>query len=149
LSAAEEAKVVKDTTSNHEYKLRPVLSAAQLRTCQTLVRNVPVGDSVIEYAVAIAAATRPTEDNPHDFVKKWVTWGAGPRGSQQIILAAKARALLRGQYHVTPEDVRAMAVPALRHRVITNYFAESEGTDADKIIRAIIKKTPEPKSGIR
>jgi MoxR-like ATPase len=149
LSNEDEAKVVKNTTSNDQYTLRPVLSGEQLRTCQTLVRNVPVSDSVVDYAVAIAAATRPAEGNPHEFVNKWVTWGAGPRGSQQIILAAKARALLRGHFHVSPDDVRAMAIPALRHRVITNYFAESEGADSDKIIRAIIKKTPEPKSGIR
>ena len=101
------------------------------------------------YAVRLASSTRPSQDNPFNFVKKWVTWGAGIRGGQQIILAAKAWALLHGHYHVSVEDVRRLAMSALRHRVITNYFAESEGATADSIIRLIIERLPEPKSGIR
>ena len=87
--------------------------------------------------------------NPFAFVKKWVTWGAGIRGGQQAILAAKAWALLHGHYHVSIEDVRRVAAPAMRHRVITNYFAESEGATPDKIIAQILKQLPVPTSGMK
>ena len=149
LTESEEVAVVMDTTGHNPIKLKSVVSSERLRFYQSLVRSVPVSHHVAQYAVRIASATRPTEDNPFTFVKKWVTWGAGIRGGQQIILAAKAWALLHGQYHVSAEDVRNLAVQALRHRVITNYFAESEGATPDKIICEIIKKLPEPKSGIR
>ena len=147
LTEQEEIQVVKQTTSNASYELKPILNAEHLRRCQQLVRSVPVSDHVIQYAVQLAAATRP-EGNKIEQIRKWVTWGAGPRGSQQIILAAKAWSLIHGRLHVSAEDVRAMALPALRHRIITNYFAESEGATADKIVRMLIKHVPEPSSGI-
>lgn len=147
LSEKEEAHVVKQTTSNATYDLKPVLNGAQLLRCQRLVRSVPVSDHVIDYAVKLSAATRPVEGALED-IRKWVTWGAGPRGSQQIILAAKAWSLIHGRLHVSADDVRTMALPALRHRIITNYFAEAEGATPDKIIKMLIKHVPEPKSGI-
>ena len=145
----EEVEIVLGTTSKQPETLGPILTGERLRFYQGLVRSVPVSHHVARYAVQIAASTRPNESNPFDFVKKWVTWGAGIRGGQQIILAAKAWALLHGHYHVSVGDVRHLAVAALRHRVITNYFAESEGATPDAIIRKIIQTLPEPKSGIR
>lgn len=147
LTEEEEAQVVKSTTSTATYNLKPVLNGAQLKRCQHLVRSVPVSDHVIQYAVRLAMATRPTDAAPEQ-IRKWVTWGAGPRGSQQIILAAKAWALIHGRLHVSAEDVRAMALPALRHRIITNYFAESEGASPDHIVEFLLKTVPEPRSGI-
>jgi len=145
----EEVDVVLDTTSNRREKLEPILSGERLRFYQGLVRSVPVSHHVARYAVRLASATRPVPGNPFDFVRKWVTWGAGIRGGQQIILAAKSWALLHGRYHVSIEDVRALATPALRHRIITNYFAESEGATPDSIIQKILEALPQPKSGIR
>ena len=148
LSEEEEAQVVKQTTSNATYELKPVLNGSQLKRYQQLVRSVPVSDHVINYAVRLSAATRPTKNAPEQ-IQKWVTWGAGPRGSQQIILAAKAWALMHGRVHVSAGDVRAMALPALRHRIITNYFAESEGATPDRIVKMLLKHVPEPRSGIK
>jgi MoxR-like ATPase len=149
LKEEEEVAVVLNTTGQRPGNLTPIINSERLLTYQGLVRSVPVSHHVALYAVRIAAATRPIEGNPFPFVKKWVTWGAGIRGGQQIILAAKAWALLHGRYHVSADDVRHLAVQTLRHRVITNYFAESEGATPDKIIHEILAKLPEPKSGIR
>jgi MoxR-like ATPase len=144
----EEVQVVEQTTSNATYELKPVLNGDQLRRCQKLVRSVPVSEHVIRYAVRLAAATRPT-DTASEQIRKWVTWGAGPRGSQQMILAAKAWALIHGRLHVSASDVRDMALPALRHRIITNYFAESEGATPDRIVAMLLNNVPEPRSGIK
>lgn len=149
LPEAEELKVILDTTSDRTPELKPILSGERLLAFQKLVRSVPVAESVALYAVRLTASTRPTEDNPFEHVRKWVTWGAGIRGGQQILLAAKAWALLHGKYHVRYEDIRRVALPALRHRVITNYFAESEGANAESIIQEIIQKLPEQSSGVR
>ena len=145
----EEVDVVQSTTAQPPEDLKPLLDMASMRRFQAMVRNVPVANHVARYAVRLAASTRPLADNSFDFVRNWVTWGAGIRGGQQIILAAKAWALLHGRFHVSTEDVRRLAIPALRHRVITNYFAESEGVNSDEIIKRIIKALPEPASGIR
>ncbi|MBN1867019.1 MoxR family ATPase [Candidatus Sumerlaeota bacterium] len=149
LPEEEEVKVVQNTTSTQNVQLNTILSKEDLLKCQELVRSVPVSDAVARYAVQLAAATRPTADNKLDFVKRWVTWGAGLRGGQQTILGAKAWALLHGRYHVSTDEVRRLAIPAMRHRVITNYFAESEGIDSDTVIRRVIEAIPEPRSGIR
>jgi MoxR-like ATPase len=145
----EEVDVVLRTTSEWSDELTPILPGDRLRFYQSLVRSVPVSEHVALYAVRLASATRPNAANPFEHVRKLVTWGAGIRGGQQIILAAKAWALLHGRYHVSVKDVQQLAVPALRHRVITNYFAESEGVTPDGIVKQIIEKLPEPKSGIR
>ncbi len=145
----EEVAVVLGTTAKQDVVLKPVLSLERLRFFQSLVRSVPVSQHVARYAVRLASSTRPHKDNPFGFVNKWVTWGAGIRGGQQIVLAAKAWALLHGHYHVSIADIQRLAVPALRHRVICNYFAESEGATTDMIVKKIIEKLPEPKSGIR
>ena len=145
----EEVDVVLKTTADWSDELSPILAGDRLRFYQGLVRSVPVSEHVARYAVRLAAATRPDAANPFEQVRKLVTWGAGIRGGQQIILAAKAWALLHGHYHVSVKDVQQLAVPALRHRIITNYFAESEGVTPDTLIKMIIEKLPEPKSGIR
>ena len=145
----DEIRVVKDTTSEVIPELHAILSGDQLRSFQQLVRGVPISDTVARYAVRLAASTRPECEIAPDFVKKYVTWGAGIRGSQQIILAAKAWALLHGRFHVAVDDIKRLAHPILRHRIITNYFAESEGANADKIIEQLVKTLPEPVSGIR
>jgi MoxR-like ATPase len=145
----EEVAIVQATTSKRETSLTPIVDHATMMEFQGLARSVPVSDHVARYAVRLAAATRPGSDNPLDFVNKYVTWGAGIRGGQQLVLAAKARALLHGRHHVTTDDIRRLAAPALRHRIICNYFAEADGYDTDKIIAGIIEKVPEPRSGIR
>ena len=149
MSEDEEVQVVLNTTSDKVEELRPIISGERLRYFQTLVRSVPVSTHVARYAVQLAAATRPTKENPFEAVRKWVTWGAGIRGGQQLILAAKSWALLHGHFHVSIDTVKRLAIPTLRHRVITNYFAESEGITPEEIIVRIIKALPEPASGIR
>ncbi len=149
LQEDDEVQVVLNTTSQWSENMKPVLSGEKLRFYQGLVRAVPVSDHVARYAVRLAAATRPGENNPYAYVNKYVTWGAGIRGGQQLVLAAKAWALLHGHYHVSIKDIQRLAGPALRHRVLTNYFAESEGASADGIIARLIKELPEPSSGIR
>ena len=103
------------------------------------MRRVPVSDQVFAYAKRITRMTRPGTPEAAEFVNKWLTWGAGPRASMNLILAAKAHAVLKGQNHVAPEDVAAVAPPILRHRLIPNFTAQSEGIDADKVIQRILK----------
>ncbi len=137
-SAEQETEVVRRTTSSEEPAIQPTLDARQLIEMQDLVRAVPVGDSVLAYAVALARASRPNAEAP-DFVRQWVRWGAGPRASQHLILAAKARALLHGNFHVSPEDVSAVALPVLRHRILPNFAAEAEGIDADTVVERLLQ----------
>jgi len=114
------------------------LNAQDLMQLQGLVRTVPIADSVLEYAVALARATRPQEKEATASVKQWVQWGAGPRASQNMVLAAKARALLQGRHHVSTEDIAAVAPAVLRHRVLPNFAAQAEGMTADAIIHQVI-----------
>jgi MoxR-like ATPase len=140
----EEAQIVKSTTSNDTATLEPILSAAEVLKLQTLVRGVPVANDVVDYAVAISNASRPemfTADKagqkPGD-VLRFIRYGASPRASQYLILGAKARALLLGRFHVDFDDVRAVASPVLRHRLVLNFHARAEGVDADEIIKRIL-----------
>ena len=107
-----------------------------------LVRRVPVGDSAYEFALAIVRATRPNEAGASDFVRHWLSWGAGPRAGQFLILAAKARALLLGRLHVISEDIEAAAAPVLRHRLVTSFNAQAEGVTIEQIIEKIITLVP-------
>jgi MoxR-like ATPase len=109
-----------------------------------LVRKVPVAEEMVRYAVQLAASSRPHQANTPDFVNDWVSWGAGTRAGQFLILGAKARALLRGRAHVTIEDVQALAIPALRHRILLNYRAEAEGIKIDDVIRRLVAATKTP-----
>jgi len=140
----EEVTMVKATTTGSEAKLQPVLSRERILHLQEIVRRVPVADHVIRYAVSIAEATRPSSKSAPDFVKDFITWGAGPRASQYLILGGKARAVLRGRFYVATEDIRALAYAVLRHRLMLNFNAEAEGLSADTVIERLLKTVPEP-----
>jgi len=138
---SEELQIMKMTTTAHVPQLQKMLASEEILELQDIVRKVPVADHVYEYAVDLAIGTRPIDD-ARPFVKEWVSWGAGPRASQYLILGAKARAILSGRYHATTEDVKAVALPVLRHRVITNFNAESEGVTSDSLVKRLLEETP-------
>ena len=131
------------TTSSFCPTPRKILSAQRVSKLQELVRNVPAADHVIRFAVNLARLSRPQRPDAPEFVKKWVAWGAGPRASQFLILGAKARAVLHGRYAASCQDVREMAGPALKHRIITNFHAEAEGVGPDQIISRLLESVPE------
>ncbi|MEL6443309.1 MAG: MoxR family ATPase [Bacteroidota bacterium] len=137
-SFEEEVAVVRNTTGAAKPVIEPVLSLDELKLFQDLVRQVPVADNVIEYAVRLAARTRPGREGTPDFVNEYLSYGAGPRASQYLILGAKARALLGGRVTPLREDVQAMAVPVLRHRIVTNFNAEAEGVTPVDVIGRIV-----------
>ena len=137
-TAEEEAEIIRRVTGSHRASVAKQLDAASVMRLQEVVRRVPVADHVIEYAAKLARATRPKEAEAPDFVREMVAWGAGPRAGIYLILAAKARAILHGRYHAITEDVRAVAHPVLRHRVITTFNAEAAGVSSDDIITALI-----------
>jgi MoxR-like ATPase len=140
-SEAEELDIVRLTTSVHRPVVSKVLSGADILGLQELVRKVPIADHVARYAVRLTRNSRRDKESP-DFVRDYVSWGAGPRASQYLVLAAKARALLHGRYHVATEDIRAVAGPVLRHRIITNFNAEAEGLKPDNIVERLIQSVP-------
>ena len=137
-SEAEEEEIVRQQTSDHRPELARVLSPQRIMQLQDLVRRVPVADHVVKYAVALARSTRPTAPNAPAFVREAVSWGAGPRASQFLILAAKARAILDGRFAVAIEDVAALARPTLQHRLILNYRAEAEGLRAGELVDKLL-----------
>ena len=134
----EEIDIVKCTTGGQHPDLSHVLSGKEISELQQLVRRVPVTDHVVEYAVSLARKTRPVEEDTPQFIKDWVNWGAGPRASQYLILGAKARAVLHGSYTPSPADVRAMALPVLRHRIVTNFNADADGVSSQDIISQLV-----------
>ncbi len=138
----EEFDIVRLTTATRNVQIQQVLDAAEVLRLQELVRKVPVADHVIRYALRLTRQTRVSQPDVPKFIKDYVAWGAGPRASQYLILAGKARALLQGRYHVSTEDIRSVAYPTLRHRVLTNFNAEAEGIKPDDIIRMLIEQTP-------
>ena len=142
-SESEEEEIVKSTTAVLSYDLEKVLSPEDIVAFQQLVRRVPVSDHLIQYAVQLVRATRPNEEGALDFVKNWVNWGAGPRASQYLILAAKTKAILEGRPTPGPEDVRFAANSVLRHRIVTSFNAEADGVDTLEIIRGILEKVKE------
>ena len=133
-SFEEEVQIVKNTTSDYRAEVENVLSAEDILNIQSLIRRIPVSDNVMEYAVRLAASTRPAEQAAPDMVKKYLSWGAGPRASQNLILGAKTHAALKGKYAPDQEDVRAVAFAILRHRIVKNYKAEAEGISEEQII---------------
>jgi MoxR-like ATPase len=139
---AEELDIVRLTTSTHRPHVSKVLSGADILELQEIVRKVPVADHVARYAVRLTRQTRREKDDVPDFIRDFVSWGAGPRASQYLVLAAKARAVLFGRYYVSTDDIRAVAGPVLRHRIITNFNAEAEGIKPDDIVKRLIKVTP-------
>jgi len=136
-SFAEELQVVKNTTSSNQAKVNHILNAEQIVYFQQLVRNIPVTDNVLEYAVKLVAKTRPTGEFAAPQVKRLLNWGAGPRASQYLILGAKCHAVLNGKYSPDIEDVRAIAKPILRHRIVRSYHAEADGLSTDDIIEGL------------
>jgi len=137
-SEAEEEEIVRQQTSDHRPELARVLSPQRILQLQELVRRVPAADHVVKYAVSLARATRPTSPTAPPFVKDSVSWGAGPRASQFLILAAKARAILDGRFAVATDDVAALARPTLQHRLILNYRAEAEGVRAGELVDRLL-----------
>ena len=148
LSEDDEVRVVTATTGDEEPTLAPVLRGDEILAAQRLVRRVPIADEVARYAVRLVDASRPGQPNSPEFVEKWVTWGASLRASQALVLGGKARALIHGRYHVSVNDVRALAPPILRHRIVTNFYAESDGADADTVITRLLETVPAPASGM-
>ena len=137
-SFEEEVKIVKTTTSPYEPDRKRVLSAAEIIEFQDLVRRVPVAENVIEFAVTLVNRTRPKSDGAPAFVNNWIRWGAGPRASQYLILGAKTRAILNGQHTPDIEDVKTLAAPVLRHRIVTSFNAEAEGVSTIDIIEKLV-----------
>ena len=140
----DEIAIMKATTGSQQVSLTPCLTGEDIINMQETVRRIPVGDHLFQYAAALTRATRPNESEAPDFVKQCVSWGAGPRASQYLVLGAKARAALQGRMYATSEDVAAVALPVLRHRILTNYNAEAEGITADTVIRRLLERTPKP-----
>ncbi len=137
-SFEEELQVVRNTTANRKVELKKILNAAEISFFQQLVRNIPIADNVLEYAVSIAAKTRPGTVTATDEVNKFLSWGAGPRASQFLVLGAKCHAAISGKYSPDQEDVRAVAESILRHRIVRNYKAEAEGVSTEMIISNLL-----------
>ncbi|NLT72547.1 MAG: AAA domain-containing protein, partial [Verrucomicrobiaceae bacterium] len=138
-SAAEEEMIIKRVTGTYSAQIRKQLDGEAVLKLQNVVRRVPVADHVVSYAARIARASRPREPETPDFVREMVAWGAGPRAGIYLILAAKARAILQGRYHTTTADVRAVALPVLRHRVLTTFNAEAAGITSDDIVNRLVE----------
>ncbi|MBI5239513.1 MAG: MoxR family ATPase [Elusimicrobia bacterium] len=138
-SAEDEKRIVTETTGSKDVKLTPALTGAEVLAFQDLVRRVPAPDSAVDYAVRLARMTRPDSDGAREDVRKWVAWGAGPRASQALVVGAKARALLSGRFAVCVDDVKAVAKPVLRHRLVLNFQAEAEGVRPDALIERLLQ----------
>jgi len=143
LSEDEEVQVVSQTTGAGAEEVKPIFSGEDLMKCHEVVRRVPIAEEVVRYAVRIAANSRPGQDHSSDFINEWINWGAGTRAGQSLVLGGKTRALLDGRTHVDFEDIRAVAAPVLRHRILTNYRAEAEGITIDNVIEKLIEMTSE------
>jgi MoxR-like ATPase len=141
-SFQDEFEIARRTTALLSEDVQPVLGGDQILELQKLVRKVPVTDHVIQYTLALVRQTRIGEGGAPKFIRDWLSWGAGPRAVQNLILGAKARALLYGRAHVQTEDVQALALPVLRHRILTNFTAASEGVTTDTVIKRLVEETP-------
>jgi MoxR-like ATPase len=139
---AEELAIMKSVTAAVQPTVEEVLDGATIAKFQELVKRIPVADHVFEYAASLVRATRPDEDEAPEFVKQYMAWGAGPRASLNLITAGKSRAALNGRTHVSIEDIQALALPILRHRIIANFAARSEGITPDKLVDMLLKEIP-------
>ncbi|MEN8376765.1 MAG: AAA family ATPase, partial [Gemmatimonadota bacterium] len=144
----EELEVVRATTSPIVEDYSHTIGARDLIEFQELIRRVPVAEEVLKYAVQLVRTSRPNPNGSPEFIKKWVAYGASVRAAQYLILGGKARAITRGRYHVTFEDVRALAAPVLRHRVLTNFHADAEGMTTDRLVENLLEAVPQPSSGM-
>jgi MoxR-like ATPase len=148
LGEDEEVRVVTETTGGHRAPPVRVLSGSDILEFQEIARQVVIAEDVARYAVRLVDASRPGQKAAPDFVEKWVKWGAGLRASQALVRGGKARALMQGRYHVSVRDIQALAKPILRHRIMTNFYAESEGINPDAVVDRLIEVVPVPKSGM-
>jgi MoxR-like ATPase len=145
---ADEAEILRRTTGRAGAAVRPVLGGADLLAAQALTRDVGISEDLLDYVTRLVRATRP-EQTTSGYVKEWTRWGAGPRAGQALVLAGKARAALHGRLAVTLPDLRAVAHPVLRHRILVNFRAEAEGIGADDVTRKLLEETQEPRSPLR
>ena len=145
-SRSEERAIVKATTTEMTGEAKQVLTGEDILALQRIIRKIPVSQFVVDYAVNLTRATRPGDGTAPDFIKNYLTWGAGPRAAQYLVLGAKSRSLLAGRFNVSCEDVRAVAKPALRHRIFTNFNADAEGKSTDDIVEMLVKAVAEPKA---
>jgi MoxR-like ATPase len=141
-TAAEEREILRRTTEDRATDIKPVLGADEIFNLQSIVRRVPIADAVLEYALRLTRQTRLTTGEAPAWVKDWLQWGAGPRASQNLVLGAKAHALLQGRFYVAAEDIKAVAKPVLRHRLITSFAAEADGVTTDKVVDRLLAETP-------
>jgi MoxR-like ATPase len=148
LSEDEELEVVKTTTAIQNYVFQHAVTGPDIVAYQRLVRRVPIAEPVARYAVHLARATRPASPVAPDFIRKWVSYGVSVRAAQYLVLGGKARALMHGRYHVSFEDIRALAHPVMRHRILTNFHAQSERITTDRIIDQLLETVPTPRSGL-
>ncbi|QDT27136.1 AAA family ATPase [Gimesia panareensis] len=147
LSEDDEVAVVTQTTARNSEPIEPLFTGNDIQQFHGFVREVPVAEELVRYAVQLCAASRPQQENTPDFINEWVNWGAGLRAAQSLILGAKARAVLRGRVHVTLEDIQALLAPVLRHRVLINYRAEAEGITVEQVVQQLIDTIPAPVTG--
>ena len=147
-SEQEEVEVLRATTGRAAAPLAPVLTGEETLGLQRLVRDLPASEPALRYAAALARGTRPGTPGVPDLVTRYVRWGAGPRAGQALILGAKAHALLAGRFAVSPADIRRVALPVLRHRVLTNFAAEGEGVSAEAVVQAVLERVPAPRSEV-
>jgi MoxR-like ATPase len=140
----DEVAVVQQTTARNSATIVPLFTGEDVLKFHELVRQVPIAENLIRYAVQLTAASRPQQANSSAFVNDWVSWGAGTRAGQFLVLGAKARTLLQGRTHVSADDIRALAAPVLRHRILVNYRAEAEGTNVETIVRRLLETVKEP-----
>ena len=149
LSEEDEIQVVSQTTTLRKVEFEKTISGPEILEFQRLVRKMPVAQEIMRYAVQLARTSRPSGANPPDFVRQYINYGASLRASQFLILGAKARALVHGRYHVAVEDIQTLAYPVFRHRILTNFHAESEGIKSEDIIKRLLETVPVPKSGLK
>ncbi len=148
LNEEDELQVVTTTTASQEVNLVRSVTGSDILEFQRLVRRVPVPAHVARYAVSLVRMTRPNTDGAPDFIHEWVNWGASLRAAQYLVLGAKARALLAGRFNASIEDIQALAYPVMRHRILTNFHAESQRVTTDEIIRRLLETVPVPRSGL-
>jgi MoxR-like ATPase len=141
---SDERTIVKHTTRELTAEPRAVLTNEEILRLQQIVRKIPVSDHVVDYAVSLVRATRPGEDGAPAFINDWLTWGAGPRAAQYLVLGAKARAVLQGRFNVSCNDVRGVALPVLRHRIFTNFNADAEGIKPEDVVKRLLETIAEP-----
>ncbi|MHC4814515.1 MAG: AAA family ATPase, partial [Planctomycetota bacterium] len=136
----EEREILRRTTELVESTISPVLSGQDILNLQKIVRRVPIADHVMDYALRLTRTTRLTATDAPDWIKDWLTWGCGPRASQNLVLGGKARALIKGRFYVSAEDVQAVAYPVLRHRLVTSFSAEAEGITTDTVVSRLLEE---------